>query len=379
MKKSFILLLILGFSIVGNAQENENLVKKIAKKVFSAQGDSTRSASFMALPALAYAQETGFEFGIASNYNFYLDKKDPQSRTSSVMLIGTLTTKNQKKININTDIWTKNNDYHILGELRLRDWPFNFYGIGNDTWQKDENNLDQKLYRVKLDVEKKVISNLYVGINANYDNFSFKDLLGDGIFEQSNLTGKNGGQFLALGFSTLYDTRNVTTYTTAGMYARVKWAYAPRIFKADDFKGSLTEVDVKGFIPFNRKVTLAAQGIYRGTQGKNIPFYVMRDLGGDMIMRGYYLGRYKDNNYIASQAELRYRLHPRFGVSGFVGTGSTFSDNHKIRMVPSYGGGLRYFFSIEHSSSIRIDYAIGEQRPGEKRQSGFYLSVSEAF
>jgi hypothetical protein len=41
--------------------------------------------------------------------------------------------------------------------------------------------------------------------------------------------------------------------------------------------------------------------------------------------------------------------------------------------------GLRYFFSLEHNSTVRFDYAIGEKRPGEKRQSGFYLSLSEAF
>jgi hypothetical protein len=50
-----------------------------------------------------------------------------------------------------------------------------------------------------------------------------------------------------------------------------------------------------------------------------------------------------------------------------------------MRLIPSYGAGLRYFFSLEHNSSIRFDYAFGEQRPGEKRQSGFYLSISEAF
>ena len=98
-----------------------------------------------------------------------------------------------------------------------------------------------------------------------------------------------------------------------------------------------------------------------------------------MSMRGYYLGRYKDKNYAAAQAELRYRFMARFGIVGFAGTGSTFSKQHNPRLVPSYGAGLRYFFSLEHNSSVRLDYAFGEQRPGEKRQSGFYLSVSEAF
>lgn len=361
------------------AQEQQNIVQKIIKKFVSAKKDSSRSASFMVLPAIGYAQETGFEYGIAGTYDFYMDKEDLMSRTSNLTLIGTLTTKKQKNIKLTSDLWTKNNDYHILSELRYRDWPFNFYGIGNDTWKDDEDYLDQKLYRIKVDAERKIIPNVYAGFNVNYEHFKFQDMEAGGVFESPEVYGKDGGQYLALGASALYDTRNFTNYTTRGLYARIKYAYAPKFFADDDFTGSQTEVDIRGFYPISNKFTLAAQGLYRGTYGKNVPFYVMRDLGGDMTMRGYYLGRYKDKNYLTGQAEIRYRVHPRIGATGFVGAGSTFSNEHKARILPSYGAGLRYFFSLEHNSSIRFDYSYGEKRPGEKRQSGFYLSISEAF
>lgn len=372
-------LVLLGTSFTATAQQENSFVKRAIKKVFSSTSDNTRGASFMLLPAFAYAQETGLEIGVASTYNFYMDRTDLQSKTSNVMLIATVTTEKQKKINITSDLWTKGNEYHILTDIRLRDWPFNFYGIGNDTWKADEDYLEQTLYRIKLDVEKRIAQKLYVGVNANYDKFKFRDVEAGGIFDSQEIYGKDGGQFLALGVSALYDTRNVTTFTTRGFYGRAKYAYAPNFFGKDNYKGSQVEVDVRGYYPFSPKVSLATQGLYRGTYGKNIPFYAMRDLGGDMSMRGYYLGRYKDNNYITAQTELRYRFLPRFGVSGLLATGSTFSEEHKIRLLPSYGAGIRYFFSIEHSSSIRLDYAFGEKRAGEKRQSGFYLSVSEAF
>lgn len=375
-----LILIIMGLSTPKlRAQENDNFVKKLIKKFVSSEKDSTRSGSFVVLPAVGYAQETGFEYGIAGTYNFYMDKNNFDSRTSNVTLIGTLTTKKQKNIKLNTDLWTKNNDYHIMTELRFRDWPFNFYGIGNDTWKDDEDYLDQKLYRIKLDGEKKIASNLYAGLNVNYENFKFQDIEPGGIFESTNVYGKTGGQYLALGVSALYDNRNNTTYTTEGFYARLKYAYAPKFFTKEDFTGSQLEVDVRGFHPLSDKLSLAAQGLYRGSYGENVPFYVLRDLGGDMSMRGYYLGRYKDKNYLTAQAEIRYRFHPRVGITGFVGTGSTFSKEINMRLLPSYGAGLRYFFSLEHNSSIRFDYSFGEKRPGEKKQSGFYLSISEAF
>lgn len=379
MKKLFTFFFILILVTPTQAQNSENFVKKLIRKTFSAEKDSTRKGSFFVLPAFAYAQETGAEFGIAATYDFYLDRENLLNRTSNITLISTVTTKSQKKINLNADLWTKNNDYHILFELRARDWPFNFYGLGNETRKDDEDYLEQILYRAKIDVEKRVASNLYLGVNSSYDNFKFKDLETGGIFDSNNILGKSGGQYLTFGVSALYDTRDLTTYSNKGIYSRLKYAVAPPVLSESDFTGSLLEADIRAFHPLHKKVNIAGQIVYRGTYGKEIPFYAMRDLGGDMTMRGYYLGRYKDKNYLATQAELRYRFHPRFGVVGFLGAGSTFSAEHKARFVPSYGGGIRYFYSIEHSSSIRLDYAFGEKRPGEERQSGFYLSISEAF
>lgn len=360
------------------AQE-QTFVKRIVKKFISAEKDSTRSASLIVLPALGYAQETGVEYGIAGTYNFYLEKADPHSRTSNITLMGTLTTKKQKNIKLLTDIWTKDNDYHILSELRYRDWPFNFYGLGSDTWLADEDFLEHQLTRAKVDVEKKIVSRWYAGVNVEYENFRFNDREPGGVFEHPDVLGRKGGQYLAFGVSSLYDTRNNTTYTTDGFYSRLKYAYAPRFWGGGNFVGSQLEADVRGFHALSPEITLAGQVLYRGTFGENVPFYAYRDLGGDMTMRGYYLGRYKDKNYATAQLELRYRFIPRLGVVGFGGTGGTFSQQHDFRFVPSFGGGLRYFFSLEHNSTIRFDYAFGEKRPGEKRQTGFYLSISEAF
>lgn len=373
------ILLSQAFVLPTYAQQPDNFVKKTFNKLFSSQKDSTRSASFLILPAVGYAQESGFEYGIASTYNFYVDKTDLTNRTSNITLIGTLTTKEQKNIKLISDIWTKENKYHILSELRYRDWPFNFYGIGADTWLADEDFIGQKLIRAKIDVEKNVLPKLYVGLNANFEYFKFDDRELGGIFDQDNVLGKEGGRYLALGASALYDNRNSTTYTTSGIYTRLKYAYAPDFWKGSNYSRSQIEADMRGFHPLSPKLVLAGQLLYKGTYGKDIPFYTYRDLGGDMSMRGYYLGRYKDKNYLAAQAELRYRMHPRIGLVGFAGTGSTFSEEHAMRLVPSYGAGLRYFFSLEHNSTIRFDYAYGEKRTGEKRQSGFYLSISEAF
>lgn len=380
----FSLLLWIGLGtlpLATSAQQKDGFVKKMYRKYIASSDRATtdRSSSFFVLPAFGYAQETGVEIGVASSYNFYTAPEDPSSRTSVITLMGTITTENQKNIKLNTDIWTKNNDYRILSELRYRDWPINFYGNSMDTWLDDEDYIGQELYRIRVDVEKKITRSVYIGLNTNYEHFSFRDIEPGGIFEKTVPEGNASGQHLILGTSILYDTRNNTTFTTRGSYARAKYGYAPKIFGTDDFVGHQIDVDLRTFYPINSKFSLAAQSIFRGSYGDNVPFYVFRDLGGDMTMRGYYLGRYRDRNYLTAQAEARYRLHPRIGITAFAGTGSTFSRQNKPRLVPSYGMGLRYFFDLVHNTTVRFDYAIGEKRPGEKRQSGFYISLSEAF
>jgi hypothetical protein len=152
-------------------------------------------------------------------------------------------------------------------------------------------------------------------------------------------------------------------------------------FGGDHFSGSLFRVDFRNFQSLSKKLTLGLNADYQSINGENTPFYLLPQLGSDEMMRAYYTGRFRDQNLLALQGELRLRLNPRFGMAAFAAAGNVYSDgNFKlIQLKPSIGGGFRYFFDIEKGLSVRMDYAIGEQNPGEKRQSGFYLSLGEAF
>ncbi len=352
----------------------------LIKRFLSSEKDSARSAGFVVLPALGYTPETGLEFGLAGVYNFYLNKVDTAIRTSNITFIGTFTTERQTNLKLESDIWTTGNQYHYISELRYRNFPFNFYGLGNETSEQHEDLILMQLARVRLEGERRLAPNYYAGLNFTFEHFSFSDRENGGIFDHTPPYGQAGGRHALFGISQLYDTRNINTYTTRGYYARLKYAYSPGFGGSSNFKGSQMDVDLRAFFPLTTQLTLGLNAHYKTSFGSRVPFYVYRELGGDMMMRGYYTGRYRDRSLLAAQSELRYRFHPRVGVAGFVGTGSTYHDGpQNSRFIPSYGGGVRYFFDLEHNSSIRLEYGVGEQRPGERRQGGFYLSLSEAF
>ena len=378
MKKQFSTLIIL-LALFATAAKGQ---KKWIEKLTSKEPDTTRSASLLPLPVIGYAQETGFEFGLAVLYSFYTDKKDTVTRNSSINTVATLTSKGQSNFFIKTDLWSPQNKYHYLSEIRYRNFPFDFYGTGDNTLEKDKDKLNQKLVRIQGEVEKQLAKFYYGGVNANFESYSFRDKEDGGIYTQDlAIQGKSGGKVLFLGISQILDTRNTNTYTTKGSYLKLSYAYAPDIFGNDNFTGGLFSTDFRVFRPAGRKGVVGLQVFYKTLQGSNSPFYLLPQLGNDQLMRGYYGGRYRDQNLLALQSEFRYRFIPRLGVAAFAGAGNVFQ-NKKFDLntfKPSYGGGLRYFFDPERDLSVRFDYGIGEKRPGEERQKGFYISFGEAF
>lgn len=356
---------------------------KLIKKLFSSEKDTTRSSSFLPLPAIAYAQETGLEFGLVTLYSFYTDREDTLTRNSAITGIATFTTQKQVNLLLRADVWAPQNRYHFNNEIRFRDFPFNFYGIGNQTSATNLTNVTQKLFRVVAEAEKKFGKTSYTGIATRFENhqFTYTDDPGIPPTPQPFLFGRDGGKVLYIGLSQIIDSRNNNTYTSSGTFIGINYSYAPDFFGGENFSGSLTKLDFRTFKSLNSKTVLGFNANYQALQGSRAPFYLMPQLGNDQMMRGYYQGRFRDNNLLAAQAELRYRFHPRFGITGFAGGGTVYSNGNLSfkGLKPSLGGGFRYFFDVERGLSIRLDYGIGEKRPMEKRQTGFYISLGEAF
>ena len=361
------------------SQEKEKK-PNLFKKLLSSQKNNSKSASLIAIPALAFAPETGIEVGLVADYNFFTNKTDSLTRSSNIGFSGTATFNKQTNFKLASNVWTSNNTYHFITDLGYRNFPFKFYGIGDETLEKDKIPLGQTLFRANLEAEKRMLKNYYTGVMLKFENYNYKDNGESNSLDPDLYYGANGGKYVALGFSQAYDSRNSNTYTTSGLYAQLKYSYAPNLWESDNFTGSFLAVDLRSFFPLNKKFVLGFNSIYQSTIGKEVPFYVMSKLGNDQMMRGYYSGRYRDKGLLALQSELRYRIHPRFALASFVAGGTVYNTQIDFSRVKySYGSGLRYFFNIEHQSSLRIDYAIGGKAPGEKRQTGFYLSVGQAF
>ncbi|ATL46546.1 polymerase [Chitinophaga caeni] len=353
-----------------------------------------RKSRFLPIPVLGYAPEKGLEIGAAVLYSFYLDKENPVAgtRNSTIIFIPSLTTEHQYKADIKADFWSPGNLWHYKGQLRYHDFPINFYGIGSDTREADKTLLDNKRFKFLAEVERRLLPQFYAGLSLQYQYDEYSAAEDKGIYPQMNLVDKNGGHSTFLGVSAIYDNRNNQNYTTRGSFLRANAAYALDFLSTRPFWK--LEGKASHFFAISKKSTVGINGQLNSVQGDALPFYMLSELGSDYIMRGYYPGRYRDQNFAGIQAEYRFlidpklglqlwsfNLQPKFALAVFGGTGAVFT-NHNIaldKLKPNYGLGLRYFYDENSRLSIRIDYGWGEKAPGEKRQQGFYLSIGEAF
>jgi hypothetical protein len=94
-------------------------------------------------------------------------------------------------------------------------------------------------------------------------------------------------------------------------------------------------------------------------------------------MRGYYLGRFRDRNMIAVQAE--YRIVPiwwRLGAVVFGGFGDVADEPGDFALGDlkySIGGGFRFLLIPAERIALRADFGFGDG------DSGFYITLGEAF
>lgn len=359
----------------------ENIVEFVKRKFFSNQKDTLKKPSLMPLPVFSYAQETGAEVGLMGLYSFYTDKEYEAIRNSSISIQGTYTQKHQSTFKARSDIWTKRNLYHLHSEIRYANFPAYYYGIGDHTLQEDKQLLNEKTAKVSFSGERQWIQHYYAGLRLGYQYFKYSSNSTNGIYTSQPPYGRTGGNLAYIGLSQTFDNRNTNTYTTHGQYLHTSVDWAPNLFGKDNYRGAIINVDYRAFHSFTDKLVLGIQAQSQNMTSQQVPFYAMSMLGGDELMRGYYRGRYRDRNLLAGQAELRYRIIPRFGVVAFAGTGTVYGEEALAltNFKPNYGGGLRYFFDLARKLSVRIDYGVGEHHAGEKRQGGWYFSLGEAF
>ena len=378
MKFKYVCIFLLSFVAVEDTfgQDKNGWLRRFINKTIS---DTTAPGkpSFRVYPTLAYSPETSFEFGFSSLLLFQA-KNDTLNRLSEVNAFTFITLEGQYGIWLDNAIYGDHDNWFFLGKTKFQRFPLLYYGIGPETDGNEPALIDANYLLFRQRILRKIVPNMFIGPEFDYQhlyNTQFNQPENHDVYDPP--LGSNGGRNLGLGAAMVYDNRHNVLNVRKGLFAELSFlTYRKALTSDNNFYGF--NLDVRSSHPTNARNVFAWQ-VYGNFMSGNVPFNQLALMGGEMIMRGYYSGRYRDKNMIAAQAEHRwlpFKFSRRFGGTIFGAAAvvapkvNEFSWKH-IR--PSGGLGLRYLLFAKKDIYLRLDVGFTKEGPG------FYLFTGEAF
>ena len=376
--KKFILYILLSTALIRvNCQESNfssNFIFKYINKIINDTNDLS-APKFMNYPTLAFSPETSWEIGLSSLY-IYSANRNLKNRLSEIKAFTFYTLENQYGIWLDHALYSDENKWFFLGRARFQSFPLLYHGIGAESSSKHIARIDGNFTYFKERFLREVFPNFYTGIEFDLqimNKVSYKNSVSNFV----KPTGGNGSTNVGLGWGIIYNNIHNVLNPRNGIFSELAFLnYRSEI--GSDYNLTTFLSDNRFYIPIRNNNVLAFQLQGQFTTG-NPPFNLLSLMGGESLMRGYYLGRYRDKHLLAGQVE--YRLLPfsfskRWGASLFFAAGEVFNSNNNFKfknLLPTGGAGLRFLLFPEKDIYTRIDYAL------TKEGSGFYFFIGEAF
>ena len=341
---SLILTLMVFIPAAVYAQDSTHviIVKDITpKESFLKKLDGTFNA------APHYSSEMGF--GVAMQYMF----------STPFTVIGNITTEGYILAGFTGTSTSRNKKWKFNYKGYFNYAPTYFWGFGYESAENKENRsrYDSQKLHLQFDAAYYATPHFSFGPSAGYEWIAWKN------FNDSNPS----SQTLNYGIFATLDTRDVATRATEGIYAHFRQKNYTNLSGSTSLQFDwYTKVWEGGII---------ASDIYSIFTYGNFSEQMLPTIGGTERMRGYYYGRYRNNNIISAQIELRQTIWQMIGGAVWVGGANLWGKYNKFQLsntLPNYGLGAR--ITITDNLRLRVDYGFGKDG-----QNCFILSINEAF
>jgi outer membrane protein assembly factor BamA len=373
-----ILLVCFGLFLGCTPAHGQNFIKRYLNNLVS-DTLPPEKPKFLIYPTLGFAPETSLEIGLSSVYLYYA-KEDTLNRLSEFKPFVFFTLRRQYGFWFDHALYTDKNRWFIAGKARYQRYPLLYFGIGPGSPADPvaQVNADYLLFNER--VLRELAPSLYAGLEVDFQRlFRVGFVPEDGAPTFDLPTGAEGSLNIGLGGALVLDTRHNVLNVRNGAFAELSFLHSDPVW-GSKYRFSALISDNRWYKSINRRDVLALQ-VYGRFSAGNVPFQQLSLMGGESTMRGYYLGRYRDKNLLAAQAEYRmlplpFRNVKRWGAAFFMGTGTVFSEDDPLspeNFVWAGGAGLRFLIFPEKDIFTRLDVAFTREGPG------FYIFIGEAF
>ncbi len=323
--------------------------------------------SYVVAPALSSSPGFGNGLGAVGLLFFRPDASDELSPNSTLTLVGLYSDTDSYFAGAFLPMYLKEDRWRITPGVvsgRVR----SALDVGLESTARFDNEFLGAFFKVLRQIQGDWYGGLQLFLMDQ--RYQAKNAAGELYFEQFEVEDTTSA---TLGALLAFDTRNDQRYPTQGQNGELIFTYAPEAWVEDEAYAT-TQLSFASFHALGKESVLAWQ-LFGKTVSEDAPYFERPTLGQRGDLRGYTPGEILGDHSISGQLELRSFFTPRIGGVVFGGLGAIWEEDLRSEDVyPSYGLGIRFRIQEENNVNFRVDYAIGEDD-----QSGWYISVSEAF
>lgn len=358
-------------------QKLKNFIVEKKENITAKFEDSSGKANFLIYPTLAYTPETKTEIGLVNLFLFYA-KNNRQNRLSEINTFSFYTAEKQYGLWLDHAIYGDGEKWFFLGKGKFQYFPIKYYGIGIGAPEQGYAIVDNSNLQLRERVLRRIKRNFYVGAEFDFQSIYHVSFTQNDPLNYTYPRGYQGAKNLGLGMGLVYDNRKNVMNVREGLFAELAYLnYSSSLGSTNAFRS--TQFDIRYFRKgINPKDVLALQGSAMLNNG-DVPFNQMAMMGGESMMRGYYLGRFRDKNMVAAQAEYRFLpfvFSKRWGTAAFLSGATVAPTTSKILSSQfKMAGGLGARYLVFKSKDIFVRFDIAFTREG----NGYYFFIGEAF
>lgn len=338
--------------------------------------------TFSGLPALGYTLTTRLAGTLSGNMAF---RTDSNAKLSIVTASAAYTQNKQFTMPIESNIWTGDGRFNLLGDYRFYKYPQDTYGLGSNSPIGNDELLDYYFFRFTEIVQTHIVSDLFAGVGYMWESQSDIDdrRLPNGEvsdFEKYDSSANTRASGFIL--NAVYDNRDNAINPSRGFYSSIQYRNNLTALGSDRHWQSLI-IDTRKYfvVPAHSRNILAFWSYdWLIIQGKP-PYLDLPSTTWDQYSntgRGYIQGRFRGADMVYGETEYRMALT----ADGLVGAVAFFNAESlsaapgtRLQSVqPGFGAGLRVKLNKKSNTNVSIDYGFGNQG-----SHGLFINIGEMF
>ncbi|MDP9076494.1 MAG: outer membrane protein assembly factor [Bacteroidota bacterium] len=346
--------------------------------------DVARKFTISLVPTAGYTLSTGFTIGASSITTFFTES-DHTKNESVINLQAFYDSHSQQTLLIQSNIWSKNDQWKFVTDLRVTKYPDVTYGLGSATTTSTADNIVFNYIRFYQTFLKKVAKSFYAGGGYDLDyhyNISEQGTANNTIstFKRYGETSSSRSSGFNLG--ALFDNRTNPLNSLGGIYANLIYRNNLK-FMGSDSRWSSMQLDVRKYFKLSdhsNNVLAFWSYTWLILNGKP-PYLDLPSVGNDTYNntgRGYAIDRFRGKNMLYLESEYRFGITAN-GLIGGVAFANVESYPRNVttnirKFLPAAGSGIRIKMNKHTNTNLGIDYGIGT---GGSR--GVFVNLGEVF